>query len=156
VIAEFALALPILLLLLAGAVEVSRVIYQYHVVAKSVQVAARFLARREELRASGECPPAGNWAEAVAKARTLALRGSLSASADFVLPHWTDPATVTVTVRCQAAGIMVSPLGTGPGTALPIIEVSATVPFNDVGLLGLLGVNTVNIVVSHSEMGVGG
>ncbi len=156
VLAELALTLPILLLLFGASVELSRAVYQYNVVAKSVQEATRFLARRAEVSASGECPPTGDWGGAVTRAQNLALTGSLSAAAAYRLPHWTDPASVTVTVRCQAAGTMISSLSTNAGTALPIVQVSATVPFNDVGLLGLLGIDSLQISAEHSELGTGG
>lgn len=155
-LAELALALPVLMLLLGGSVEISRAIYQYGVITKGVQDATRFLARRDEIIGSGECPPGLSWASAVVKAQTLALTGSLNGTTDYLLSHWTDLSTVTVTVRCEEPGSLVSPLSTIPGTLLPIVVVSATVPFNDVGLLGLLGVDAFSISVEHSELGTGG
>jgi len=154
---EFALVLPLLLVLLGGMLELSRAIYQYHVIAKGVQDAARFLSRRDEIVESGTCPPGGDWSTAEGLAKTLALKGTLDGSADYVLAHWDDPNTITVSVRCEAAGSMVSPLNpAAPGTALPVIEVSASVPFNDIGLLGFLGLNAFSINATHSEMGIGG
>jgi Flp pilus assembly protein TadG len=154
-LAEFALVLPLLVVLLGAVIEITRGVYQYHVVAKGVQDAARFLSRREEVVEDGNCPPGGNWSTAEALARNLALTGSTSGS-DYTMAHWNDPNTITVTVNCTSGSTMVSPLASGAGATIPIVEVTARVPFNDIGLLGFLGIEPLTISATHSEMGVGG
>jgi hypothetical protein len=150
---EFTLMVPMLLALAAGVTEMGLALHQQHVVTKSVRDAARFAAR--QFVAAPSCPlsTVTEWATIQSETQQVALRGSLSGSAPFLLSNWNQTSHVTVSDACSAAGALVSPAGAGAN--IPVITVSADVPFAGVGFLGFIGMNAFTIRASHSEMWVG-
>src|SRR5512145_2060998 len=87
---EFTLVAPLLVFLMCGLAEFACVMRQYHIMEKGVRDAGRYLAR---VPMTG-CTLNG---AAVTQAQNLALTGR-TGSGSFLLPSWTDPATVTVAV----------------------------------------------------------
>ena len=150
---EFTLMFPMLLVLAAGVTEMGLALHQQHVVTKSVRDAARFAAR--QFVAAPTCPlnTAAEWATIQAETQQVALRGSLSGSAPLLLSNWTQTSEVTVSDSCSTAGTLVSPAGAGAN--IPVITVSADVPYAGVGFLGLIGMGAFTVRASHSEMWVG-
>lgn len=150
---EFSLMLPMLMVLAAGVTEMGLAMHQQHVVTKSVRDAARFAAR--QFVAAPSCPlsTVGEWTTIQSETQQVALRGSLSGSAPLLLSNWSLASSVTVTDACAAAGTLVSPAGAGAN--IPVITVSADVPYAGVGFLTLIGMNAFTIRASHSEMWVG-
>ena len=139
---EFALLLPAVLLpLFIGITEVGRLVFHHHVVEKSIRDTARFLARTPDPRATAD----------VDAAKTLALHGTLDSSAPLLLPYWSSPGSVQVTVTDidNTTGDF-----RGPGT-LMTVRVTATVPFSS-GVLNLIGMsNSFTFSVSHEERHIG-
>jgi hypothetical protein len=150
---EFSLMFPMLLVLAAGVTEMGLALHQQHVVTKSVRDAARFAAR--QFVAAPSCPisTVTEWTTIVAETQQVALRGNLSGSAPLLLSNWNAVGQVSVTDACAAAGSLVSPAGAGAN--IPVITVSADVPYSGVGFLGLIGMSAFTIRASHSEMWVG-
>ena len=149
---EFTLVAPLLLGLAFGMAETGRAFHQHHIIEKSVKDSARYLARVPmDWNSCGTLPT--GWGAAAGNAQNVALRGTLDGSAPLLLDHWTSTSTVTVSVACAPAGSMISPVF---GSDIPVITVSATVPFDDIGLLGFLGLSTFSTTTAHSEMWIGG
>ena len=157
---ELTLLLPLLVLLMIGVAEYGRALHQQHIIAKSVREAARSLARDPRLfdpatGCSTSIPPALQ-----SQTETLALKGSLDPSANFLLSYWDNPATeVTITVVCMAPGGLESPVGIDPATSnmhdIPVVTVRGQVPFDDLGLLSIFGFTAPTLRTEHVQMGVG-
>jgi Flp pilus assembly protein TadG len=147
---EFAMTLPLLVLLFIGLVEIGLLLRSFHVVDKSVQDAARYLARTQS-------PFSDATVQGVAI--NLAMRGSPSATAPLLIPSWTDPTTVSITQKpftndgSTTGGIILTP--NSGVTTLDAVVVSAQVPIGT-ALLGVIGLpTTVTFRISHEERHIG-
>jgi Flp pilus assembly protein TadG len=78
---EFALVLPLLILLLAGTVEFGRAFYTYNILTKSVRNAARYLSA-SQVSLSGVVS-----AVHVERARNLAMYGNVAGTGPLLLPN---------------------------------------------------------------------
>lgn len=129
---EAAIVLPIALLLTAGSVEFGRALLGYLTVEKTVRGATRYLAR---------VPAAGLDSWGLANARNLVLTGSLDGTGNYLLSHWTDPASVVLTQV--------------PTSAAPKVSLEATVPFR-FDLLPNVGLSAeIVLIIAHEERYVG-
>lgn len=145
---EFTLLAPLLIGLMCGLGEFGAALRQYHVMEKGVRDAARFLSRSP---ADAPCPSASaGWPGAVAEAQTLALKGTTDNTKPPLLAGWSDPATVSVTVSCADNG---GSAWHGP-PQLPIVTVTATAPYADLGMLEALGLTAPTLRVAHQELKV--
>jgi Flp pilus assembly protein TadG len=141
---EFTFVAPILIMLMCGMAEFANAMRQYHVMEKGVRDAGRYLARTEM---SG-CAFNGT---AVANARNLAITGRISGGSPL-FPTWTDPNSVVATVpQCfDNSG------GAYRGHAnMPVIEVTASAPYADLGMLTVLGIDGLALTVSHQQLWIG-
>lgn len=146
VLLEATVFLPMLFFLAMGAFEFGRMFQHHHVVVKAVRDAGRFLAR-----VPATCPGGSiTVADQETTAKNLALTGVPSGGSPR-LPYWTDAGSIDVAVDCFDNGA-----GTLNGKPfIPLITVTATVPYGDVGFLSLLGVDPVTFVVDHQEVNIG-
>jgi Flp pilus assembly protein TadG len=121
---EFALVLPLLLLMLTGAVEFGRAFYTYNILTKSVRNAARYLSASQ--MSLGGTVGAGY----VGKAQTLAMYGNVDGAGTKILPD------------LNSADITVSGTATpGPSTVQFYVTVSADYPYTPLFGFGLSGVH---------------
>lgn len=152
-VVEMTLVTPFLLLLAAGLSEFGLMLHQQQVMTKSVRDAARYAARTPF--AFKACPLNGQpeWAQLVVDTQNVALRGSISASAPLLLATWNQTSQVTIADACVAPGALVSPAG--GGNNIPVITVTATVPYAGIGFLGFLGIAPFNLTATHSQMWAG-
>lgn len=141
---EFSLVAPLLVFLMCGLAEFACVMRQYHIMEKGVRDAGRYLAR---VPMTG-CTLNG---AAVTQAQNLALTGR-TGSGSFLLPSWTDPATVTVAV---AQCVDNSSGGYRGRDDMPVIEVTAAAPYADLGLLSVIGVDDIDLQVAHQQLWIG-
>lgn len=147
---EMTVMLPFLVALAFGVIEFGRALQHYHTINKSVRDAARFLARVPIIcdpPPSTNCPLDNSYRD---RARNLALTGYDSGGTP-ILNYWTDPSTVTVTI---------TPFDNSGGTYrgqpnIPIIRVTASVPFQDFGMLAVLGLPSMTFNVQHDELHIG-
>ncbi|MGD9966261.1 MAG: TadE/TadG family type IV pilus assembly protein [Hyphomonadaceae bacterium] len=141
---EFTLVAPLLLMLMCGMAEFANAMRQYHIMEKGVRDAGRYLAR---VPMTG-CTVSGT---ATTAARNLALTGRTSGGS-YLLPTWNDLTTVTVTIpQCFD-----NSAGAYRGRAqIPILEVTASAPYVDLGLLSMIGLGDINLEVSHQQYWVG-
>lgn len=160
-LAEFALLVPFLILLLFAAFEFARLLFIQSLVTKSTQDAARYLARSPALLAETSCPPTGaQWATAVAAARQVAARGDRVAASSLIYGPY-DPvsnaAQLTITVTCESTSRNGQTLDSTLTGGIPIIVVSANLPVADIGFFGFLGItgSTFAITAEHREMAIG-
>ena len=141
---EFTLVAPLLVLLMCGMAEFANAMRQYHIMEKGVRDAGRYLARAEM---SG-CTLDG---DATAAAQNLALTGQTTGG-DDLLSTWTDPSSVAVAV----ADCMDNTAGGYRGhDQMPIIEVTASAPYEDLGLLTVIGFDGIELEVSHQQLWIG-
>lgn len=141
---EFTLVAPLLVLLMCGMAEFACAMRQYHIMEKGVRDAGRYLAR---VPMTG-CTVSGG---ATTAAQNLALTGRTSGGS-HLLPTWTNAASVNVTV----AECFNNSASAYRGRAqIPIIEVTATAPYVDLGLLSVIGLDDIVLEVSHQQLWVG-
>lgn len=141
---EFTLVAPLLIALMCGMAEFASAMRQYHIMEKGVRDAGRYLARVEMTG----CAVNGG---AVAEAQNLALRGQISGGS-LLLPSWNDPNTVSV----QIAQCVDNSTGTYRGyPQMPVIEVTASAPYADLGMLTVLGLGGITLQVSHQQLWIG-
>lgn len=147
---ELSLLLPMVILLVGGTVELSRAFYQFQIADKGVKSAARYLAR---IPGNQVCPPASAaWTAGQVAAKNLAQRGSLSAGDPFTLSNWQNANDVTIAVSC----VDNSTGGYVGGDSIPVVNVSTSFTFDDLGFLGIVKLNNINITTSHQEVYIGG
>ena len=160
--AEMALVFPLLLILTCGSVELGNYFMDEHRLVKAVRDGARYAARQDITYFTG-CSgnPGGT---VVSDTQNIVMTGLLSGGDDY-LPNRSS-ATIDVTVAtCRTA------VGTGPTTlsglysgvknstgtvvGAPIVEVSASVPYQPVvHAFGFTGINlTLNASQQAAVMG---
>ncbi len=144
---EMTLVAPFLIFLALGMSEFGRMIQHHHVISKSVRDAGRYLSRVET-----DCPTtSAAWIADVATAKNLAMHGDMTGTAPLLIDYWSNPATITVTAPCFD-----NSAGTFRGASqIPLIKVTADVPYQDVGFLSILGLPTITLRSYHEEMHIG-
>lgn len=141
---EFTLLAPLLIMLMCGLAEFANAMRQYHIMEKGVRDAGRYLARAGM---NGCTIDAG----ATTAAQNLALTGQTSGGS-FLLPTWTDPSSVAASV----ADCIDNSGGAYRGRDdMPIIEVTASAPYVDLGLLSVIGIGAIDLEVSHQQLWIG-
>jgi Flp pilus assembly protein TadG len=146
--AEFALVLPILVVMLFGFYEVGRLIYSYSIVSAAVRDASRYAAR-QQMGCSGFTDSTQQ-----ATVQRLTRTGTVDTGGSSLLPGWTSDSSVTVSISCLS-----NPVGNTTYAGLydnvpqiPIVKVTAAAPYTSemTALLPALRLST--ITVSHSEV----
>lgn len=139
--AEMALVLPLLLLLLFGSIELGNYFRSEHILLKGVRSGAVYAAR-QDITINYDCstgPPTVP-ATVVNETKTLVRTGSLAGS-DDLLPRWNDASTTfTMSVECKttAGGTTLAGLYIVNGGYVPVLTLTADLPYNSVfGTLGL-------------------
>ncbi len=141
---EFSLLAPILISLMCGLAEFSNAMRQYHIMEKGVRDAGRYLTR---VPMTGCAVNAG----AIDIARNLALTGHTSGGTNL-LDNWTDPNSVTVTIAQCVAN---SPRIYRGHDQMPVIEVTADAPYQDLGMLSVIGLGPIQLEVRHQQLWIG-
>jgi Flp pilus assembly protein TadG len=109
---EFALVLPLLVLMLAGAIEFGRAFYTYNILTKSVRNAARYLSDAQ-ISDTGVIG-----AGYVAKTKNLAVYGNVAGTGTKVIPD------------LQTTQINVPATTPGPSVGQFHVTVSASYPYS--------------------------
>jgi hypothetical protein len=158
--AEFALLLPLLTVLLFGGIEIGRLLHDYHVVRESVRDAGRYLSRVE-----ADCP-SESFSDGLfytadqheSRAQNLALRGDVNSSAPLLLGYWNDPNSVEIVIDCSIdnsadprpyQGIYAN------DDIVPLVVVTATVPFTFLFGQLVTSSGTIDLILSHKVVSVG-
>ncbi len=150
-LAEIAMVIPLFLVLIFGAMEMTNLLYQQHTITKGVQEAARYAARSPAVRSSGTCPPTGaNWTTVSGNATSIATRDGMAGG--LLLPNFTA-ATISISVVCgSATGLITSNPAAG---TVPVVRVTAAVPARSLGFFALLNIDPFTLRATHEEMGIG-
>ena len=131
---EFALALPVMLLMASGFIEIGRAFAQADAVEKSVRGAAEFAARNEfPLTAAAHV-----------QIENLVRTGTLDGTGAVLVDGFSGSnATITVTTTTFDPG-------SGP---VPVVHLSARVPYTPIlsGLMSMVGIDTFSIEASHEQ-----
>ncbi len=139
-VVEFALVLPLLLLLLAGITEIGRAYYQANAVEKGLRAGALFAGR--------------NSFPLTAQVRTMVANlvktGTLDGSGPYLVSGWAD----------LGADLNIDDTLTFPvdaTTTIPVVRLTATVPFDPLmpGMLAFVGLGDVTIQLGHEQAYVG-
>ena len=150
---EFTILFPLLLALSLGVFEFGRALQHHHLINKAVRDAARYLARvPATCSAAGTGNGAVDNSANVTEAQNLALTGAISGGTP-VLNYWTNASTVAVDVDCIDA-TSGTPTYRGPAF-LPVMRVTATVPYADLGFLTVLGLGGFTFSVNHKQLHIG-
>jgi Flp pilus assembly protein TadG len=136
---EFAIVLPLMLLLFGVIVEGGRMMWSYQTVVSGVRDASRYLAR---VAPRDICTTGGSVAGYAAQLETIVTRASDGTS---VLPDRVRVAGVSATLSC--------PAGTFRSNAAPLVTVSADVEvtFPFARLFGFAGGTRPDLVTSVSD-----
>lgn len=171
--AEFALIVPLLMLLLFGGIEIGRALHDFHVVNETVRDAGRYLSRVPyscsgagtgtctPCLASGECGvcdfvdssgnPTGIY---ITNAKALAMTGDTSGGSNL-LASWTDPNSVTVEL-CSIDNTGRSFGGFYKDSdAVAHVKLTAQVPFTFLFGQFIAPDGTIDITLSHNIVAVG-
>ena len=147
---ELALLFPLLLALSLGVFEFGRGLQHYHAVNKAARDAARYLAR-----VPASCSSAGTANGSVdsafqTNARNLALTGQISGGTP-VISYWTNASTIAINVDCVD-----NQASTYRGAAfMPVMRVTVTLPYSDLGFLTILGLSGFSFRVEHEQLHIG-
>lgn len=145
--AEFALILPMMLVLAFSFYEAGRVFWTYTIVSASARDAARYGARLAITCTSGGV---GSFDDTTAPATiaNLTRTGTLDGTGTPLVPGWTDNSTVTVTATPCVSNTGGALKGRYLGhTYIPTVKVTAAAPYGVMfgGLLGDLSIDTVSV-----------
>jgi Flp pilus assembly protein TadG len=148
---EFALVLPLLVILLFAFFQIGWLIWSYSIVNSSVRDASRYAAR-QDVNCSAT-PPSFIDGTATAKIQRLARTGQVEAGGSPVLPQWTNDASVTVTVTCLANPVSGTTYKGVYDTLakIPTIDVHAEAPFTTILTPFVPALALTSIRVNHSE-----
>ena len=138
---EGAIVLPVFLLLVGGVYEFGYFFYQQQLLESGVRDASRYLALAAD----------PNDATNQTDAMHLAVYGLINGSTNPRVSGW-SPADIAIAVTAMdnSSGLYCG------GCPIKIITVSTSVADSSLGFLGLLGLKTPIISVSHQERWVGG
>lgn len=147
--AEMALVTPLLIVLMFGAFEVGNYFLSEHVVQKAVRDAARYAARLPMTNYDCSGPTVNSTAQT--NIQEVARFGDPTGTADSAsarLTTWTSDGLATVTLSCitDTSNTYVNNgmyAGFPNSGAVPVITVTATVPYNNV--FGVLGLNSTSL-----------
>lgn len=146
---EFGILIPVLFPLFFGMMEYGRLIYQHHIAEKGIKNAARYLARVVD--DTGCALNSSSFATAKTQAKNLAVYGGFDSNVTPSVSNWST-GDVDVNIDCETNGS-----GTWRGEEdIPLITVSTSFTYSDLGFLAVLGQSNVTVSVSHQELFVGG
>ncbi len=154
---EFALALPIFVLLLLGVAEVGRAILHYHIINKALRDSTRYLGR-----VPVTCPAVGtangsvNTVGNATTANNLAMTGSLNGGSNLI-DYWTSPTTITIEVDCldnSAAANLCGLEACAGGPILAVVRMRADVVYQDLGFLSVFGLGQLTFNADHEEVSI--
>lgn len=133
---EFALALPLLMVMMWTFLEAGRYIDHVHVASKAVRDGVRY-ATRQPFAAFG-CAAGGGFDAAVDTAIKRYVRTGSATGTTGRLSYWTSDGTVTVSAECNRSitGIYEDLVG-----GAPVVQISANIPYTPIlpGLSSLTG-----------------
>lgn len=150
---EMVMVTPLLLIIMFGATELGRFFWSEHRLVKAVRDASIYASRQPIDNFT--CPSTVN-ATLAGQVRTLVRTGALSGGTDL-LPNWSNAgANIAVTLSCvtSAGGTRLGGIYTANAGQVPILTISATLPYNS--LMHGFGLETALIMRAKQETAVMG
>lgn len=141
---EAALAVPFMVVLASGVIELGTLFYNEELIQTGVRDAARYLAHVQD-------PPVSEDA-----ARNLATRGTITSSGSLRVSWWQpDQVAVAYEVTPNPVDAKTGLRLYRGGPSVTTVRVSTTVPYRGQGLLSALGLAPVQVTAAHEERHVG-
>lgn len=150
---ELALVLPILLVIMIGFFEFGRALHHHHMMEVAVRDAARFLARSPETGMGGNACGAPAAGTPAAQAQRLAMYGTTLPGVQPLLPYWHDGQPQEFCIHGPTPRTMTAPDGTS--FTVRVIRLEAQVTYEGLGLLALLGLESLPLRAAHEQIHVG-
>lgn len=148
---EFALILPMMLILAFSVYEAGRVFWSYNIVQAATRDAARYGARLD-ITCAGSTGTFNDSASTTA-VQNLARTGTVDGTGDPLIPGWTNNSSVTVSLACvsKTSGSVTFGGRYDGQTSIPTVTVTAAAPYGMMfgGLFGDVAVDTIS--VSNAE-----
>lgn len=146
---EFAIVLPLLIILVFGITELGRALYQQNTLVKSIITGARYVARTPDAVevSDDDCVKGEQWNDAINNAWNLIVYGNLAGSGEPILPNLDgiDPDADEVFLP-QEGGI----------AGVCVIRVHVDVPFEGVfGIIPFTAIEEFNINATTEERYIG-
>ena len=134
---EFALMLPVFLLITAGMIDLGRALYQTNTIEKGLRAGAMFAARNDYPLTAAKKTQAEN----------IVKKGNKAGTGQYLVEGWSDPAALNVFTTTEIVD----------GTPLPVYHFVSDVPFEPLlpGLLSALSLDTIRIKLSHEQAYIG-
>jgi Flp pilus assembly protein TadG len=123
---EMAIVTPMLLALVFGATDLGNYFLSEHAVLNGVRDGARYASRRYPPNCAAVTNDTGTIATAT---KYLVRTNSVDGTGPVRLNGWTDNATITVSVACNTTSTYRGGIYTASTAGVPVITVSATVPY---------------------------
>jgi len=142
---EFALYLPILVLILVGVSEFGRAVMQSTILEKSLRSGALYAAR-SNLPLS---------AASLAEIQNVVQNGNPDGTGNFLIDGWGDTsASITISVSNYTLASETSVLGSNQ---LPVITIDASVPYQPIlgDIMAVLGMGGIVLNLSHEQAHIG-
>ncbi len=138
-IIEFALFVPLFLLVLVGVIEYGRVLAQANAVEKGLRAGAMLAAR-------SDFPLSGAQEQRI---KNMVMTGNVAGEPPYRVPGWEEAgASLVVTSDTFNSGGVVN---------LPVFRLEATVPYQPLipGLISMFGLDDIMITTAHEQARVG-
>jgi Flp pilus assembly protein TadG len=134
---EFALMLPVFLLVTAGMIDLGRALYQTNAVEKGLRAGAMYAARNSYPLTLAQKTETEN----------IVKKGNRAGTGKYLVEGWSDPTSLNISTTTEVVD----------GTPVPIYHFDAAVPFDPLlpGLLTALNLDDIKITLSHEQAYIG-
>ena len=134
---EFALLLPVFLLVTAGMIDLGRALYQTNTVEKGLRAGALYAARNDYPLTAAQTTAATN----------IVKKGNPEGTGSYLVDGWSDPTALNMYTTTEIVD----------GTPLPVYHFDDAVPFTPLlpGLLSALHLDAIKIRLSHEQAYIG-
>ncbi len=134
---EFALMLPVFLLVTAGMIDFGRALYQTNTIEKGLRAGALYAARSDYPLTSAQMTTAEN----------IVKKGNPAGTGNYLVEGWSHTGALNIFTTTEIVD----------GTPLPIYHFVSAVPFDPLlpGLLSALHLDEITIRLSHEQAYIG-
>jgi Flp pilus assembly protein TadG len=134
---EFALMLPVFLLITAGMIDLGRALYQTNTIEKSLRAGAMYAARNTYPLTAAQKTEAEN----------IVKKGNRAGTGKYMFDGWSDPASLNIFTTAEVVD----------GTPVPVYHFAASVAFDPLlpGLLSALKLDQIKIKLAHEQAYIG-
>jgi Flp pilus assembly protein TadG len=149
---EMAIIAPMLLILMFGAADLGNYFLSEHAVVNGVRDGARYASRSYPVGCAAVTDDSGTVATAT---KNLTRTNSVDGTGAARLVGWTDNGTITVSVACDTSTSYAGGIYAASSTGVPVVTVTATVPYTSLFKAFGLTNTTINLNASAQAAVVG-